>query len=74
MQEYSLSLRTFLHREGVQMHSTERSGLRRGIAIGEKRAEERTKRIFKLDAQEKSTEEIAELCGITVQKVLDILA
>lgn len=48
-----------------QMHSAEKHG----ISIGE----ERTKRIFKLDAQGKSAEEIAKACGITVQKVLETL-
>ena len=59
----------------------ERDGEKRGIAIGEKRGiaigEEHglqlAKRIFKLNTQGKSVEEIASLCDITIEKVKEIL-
>lgn len=56
-----------------QMNSAEKRGIAIGEERGEKRAEERTKRIFKLNAQGKSAEEIAELCNLTVQRVHEIL-
>lgn len=54
-------------------NSQMKSASRRGEKLGEKRGEERTKRIFKLYSQGKSIKEIAELCGVSVEKVTQIL-
>ena len=41
--------------------------------FAEKRGEERTKQVFKLSLENKTPEEIAETCGISLEKVLEIL-
>ena len=52
-----------------QMNSARRQGEREG----EQRGIERTKQIFKLNAQGKSVEEIAKICDVTVEKVMEVL-
>lgn len=52
-----------------QMESAEN----RGIRIGEERGEERAKQVFKLYQIGKSEEEIAEACGLAVERVREIL-
>ena len=44
-----------------------------GKKLGEQEGEQRTRQIFKLHMQGSSPEEIADLCGITVEKVNQIL-
>ena len=44
-----------------------------GKKLGEQEGEQRTRQIFKLHMQGSSPEEIADLCGITVEKVKQIL-
>ena len=52
-----------------QMNSARRQGEREG----EQRGIERTQQIFKLNAQGKSVEEIAKICDVTVEKVMEVL-
>lgn len=60
-----------------QMSSSLARGLKRGEEIGLKRGEENgvqlARRIFKLDREGKTTEEIAEICGISTERVEEIL-
>lgn len=43
------------------------------ISSAEKRGEQRTRQIFKLHMQGKSSEQIAEICNISLKKVNEIL-
>ena len=60
-----------------QIGSAEKRGLKAGEEIGRKAGEEigeqRTRQIFKLHMQGRTPEEIARICDITVEKVLQIL-
>ena len=51
----------------------ERIGRELGEKIGEKIGEERARQVFKLYMQGKPPEEIADICGISKEKVLELL-
>ena len=59
--------------EEVGRKAGEEIGRKAGEEIGEKVGEQRTRQIFKLHMQGRTPEEIAGICNITVEKVLQIL-
>ena len=50
-----------------------KSAKNQGMQIGEERGKQQTKQVFKLYIQNKTPEEIAEICQISLETVLEIL-